>query len=100
MNKTVRNIIKTITWAIGSLLGVIIIYLLSAYILSHISTKKEAGNTADVPIYILTNGVHTDIVTPIKYGATDWSREVKYGNTISKDTTFTYIAFGWGDKGF
>lgn len=100
MNKTIKKLLKTLAWIIGGLLSFIILYLLSAYILSHISTDKEAKATADVPIYILTNGVHTDIVVPIKYGTTNWSREVKYSNTISKDTAFTYIAFGWGDKGF
>ncbi|QKJ33057.1 TIGR02117 family protein [Mucilaginibacter mali] len=96
----VKKILKTIVWTIGSLLAFIILYLCSTYILSHISTNKEDNVTADVPIYILTNGVHTDIVVPVKYGQTNWSHEIKFSNTISKDTTATLIAFGWGDKGF
>jgi uncharacterized protein (TIGR02117 family) len=30
----------------------------------------------------------------------DWSQRILYKNTRSGDTTFSYIAFGWGDKGF
>lgn len=100
LNRTIKKILKIIARAIGGLLAFVLLYLLVAYCLSHISTKKEADTKAEVPIYILTNGVHTDIVVPVKFEGTDWSREVKYTNTISKDSAVTYIAFGWGDKGF
>ena len=51
-------------------------------------------------IYVLTNGVHTDIVMPVKTPQIDWSKEIKYNNTVSADSTFTWIAVGWGDKTF
>ena len=37
---------------------------------------------------------------PVKNQQTDWSKEIKFSNTISKDTTATLVALGWGDKGF
>lgn len=51
-------------------------------------------------MYIKTNGVHTDIVVPVKNVQSDWSKEIKYTNTISSDTSYHYLAMGWGDKGF
>ncbi len=30
----------------------------------------------------------------------NWSREIKYANTIAKDTTYQYLGIGWGDKEF
>jgi len=30
----------------------------------------------------------------------DWSTQIKVENTLAKDTTAKFIAFGWGDKGF
>ncbi|MBE9663223.1 TIGR02117 family protein [Mucilaginibacter myungsuensis] len=71
-----------------------------AYLLPHFGTVKEPGTSNDVAIYILTNGVHTDIVVPVKNEQMDWSKEVKFENTKSRDTTGDLLAFGWGDKGF
>jgi len=77
-----------------------LLYLLSAYLLSKIAIDKEANVNKDISIYILTNGVHTDIVLPTYTVEKDWSKEIKYANTILKDTTHQFIAMGWGDKGF
>ncbi|MES2276623.1 MAG: TIGR02117 family protein [Bacteroidota bacterium] len=98
--KTLKKTLKTIAWTIAGFIAFVVLYLLSAYTLSHIGTSKEPGSSPDVTIYILTNGVHTDIVAPLRNSQIDWSHEVKFQNTISKDTTAQYIAFGWGDKGF
>lgn len=100
MNRTVKKTLKITALAAGGFIAFAGLYLLAAYSLSHIATKKEAVTRPEVPIFILTNGVHTDIVVPVKFEGTDWSREVKYTNTIGKDSAVTYIAFGWGDKGF
>lgn len=76
-------------------------YALAAFSLSRITVNKHAENQAkEVTIYILTNGVHTDLVVPIKNEIKDWSREIKFENTKAKDSTAIFLAFGWGDKGF
>ncbi len=51
-------------------------------------------------IYILTNGVHTDIVMPTKSEQIYWNKKIHYKNTIAADSTYQYITMGWGDKGF
>lgn len=76
------------------------IYMLSAFVLGRIAVAEEAGTKPDMDIYILTNGVHTDIVMPVKTDVIDWSKEVKFENTQGKDTAYNYLAIGWGDKGF
>lgn len=86
--------------AILALVCLIGIYLLSAYILSRISVDRESQTQNNISIYILTNGVHTDLVVPIKTEQIDWSKEVKFANTVGKDSLFEYVGFGWGDKGF
>ncbi|XZF15841.1 TIGR02117 family protein [Chitinophagaceae bacterium MMS25-I14] len=97
--KILRKTLKYISIAIGSFIAFVGLYLLSAYILSHISTSREATNP-DLSIYIKTNGVHTDLVMPVRTAQIDWSRELPFSNTAGKDTTAQYIAMGWGDKGF
>lgn len=51
-------------------------------------------------IYLQTNGVHTDLVLPVKNEIYDWSKQIDMRSTKSQDTTAQFIAIGWGDKGF
>ena len=96
-----RRLFKTILRIISGFIVFVALYLLAALALSTIGVNKNAAPAlAGVSIYIHTNGVHTDIVVPVKNAMCDWSKEIKFQNTISKDTTAEYIAFGWGDKGF
>ena len=76
-------------------------YLLIVTLLSFVSVNEDlVENQQEIPIYILTNGVHTDIVLPIKNEHHDWSSQLKFEHTKSKDSTYQYVALGWGDKGF
>lgn len=95
-----KKTFKIIGLTLLSFIALIMIYLVSAFFLSRITMDKEANAKEEVTIYIMTNGVHTDIVVPTRSMEMDWSKEVNYSNTISKDTTYQYLAMGWGDKGF
>ena len=82
-------------------IGFIILYLLVGITLSAIPCNRNfKAETSGVEIYILSNGVHTDLVLPAKNTYKDWTREIKADNTLLKDTAMNFIAFGWGDKGF
>jgi uncharacterized protein (TIGR02117 family) len=95
-----KKFFKLLVYTIIGFIGLIITYLASAYILSRISVDKEAIAAEDVSIYIITNGVHTDIAVPLKNDYYDWSKEIKYTHTKLTDTNMHYLAMGWGDKGF
>jgi uncharacterized protein (TIGR02117 family) len=99
--KTIKKsitILKKITFAI---LGFLIIYISSAFVFSRITVNSDFENQSkDVAIYIKTNRVHTDIIVPVKNDIIDWSSKIKIENTKAKDTTASFVAFGWGDKGF
>jgi uncharacterized protein (TIGR02117 family) len=94
-----KKIIKIIGWTILPPVLLVALYLSSAYVLSRITVDKEPAGS-DITLYILTNGVHTDLVMPVRNGQIDWSKEVLFANTNGKDTAAQWIAFGWGDKGF
>ncbi len=79
--------------------GFLIIYFLSAFCLSRLAVPKEKDK-AEITIYIKTNGVHTDIVVPAISGQMDWTCEIKFSNTKKADSQYSYLAMGWGDKGF
>ncbi len=75
-------------------------YVIIGFALSKITVKEEPNAPDEVAIYILTNGVHTDIVMPVKTKTIDWSTQIKYEHTDKANSTYNYIAMGWGDKGF
>ena len=61
---------------------------------------EETSDPKIVEAYILTNGVHTDLVVPVKTKYMDWSQKLPIENTKGKDPDQNFISFGWGDKGF
>lgn len=95
---------KRILKFIGNFLLAFIVFLLwylaSTYGLSRIPVSEEPNANDEVAIYIFTTGVHTDIVVPTFTQQMDWSREIKFTNTTLADSTFNYLAMGWGDKRF
>lgn len=82
-----------------SIVAFIVLYAIAAFVLSVIpvNTEPEQG---DVTIFINSNGVHTDIIVPLKNEVKDWTKDILYTHTRSQDSTMQYVAFGWGDKGF
>lgn len=97
MKKPLKIFLKTIL----SLLGIVIFYLLCVFLLPYIEiSAKETTEPKNIEAYILTNGMHTDLVFPVKSKEIDWSKKIPYENTLAKDSTMKYIALGWGDKGF
>ena len=95
------KIFKKVLKYIAIFLLSLIAYLGVVTLLSYITVNGEIRKVKkDVSIYILTNGVHTDIVLPLKNEHFDWSKQVNPADTKSKDTSFNYVAMGWGDKGF
>lgn len=96
----IKVILKWMLRFVLFLLLFIGLYLLAAFGLSRISMDEEPGQKDEVSIYIKTNGVHTDIVVPTRNDQIDWSEEVKFEDIVSRDTSYKFLAIGWGDKGF
>lgn len=76
------------------------VYVLAGLGLGRMGVDAEKISKEDLSIYLLTNGVHTDLVLPVKTPQIDWSQHLKYENTKSKQTGYNFVAIGWGDKGF
>lgn len=96
-----RKVLRIVGKALLVLLGSILCYGLAAWLLPMIGTNTDyiEPATGEV-VYIRSNGIHTDIIFPLRGPAKDWSAELPFANTVSNDCTFTHVAFGWGDKGF
>lgn len=97
----VKKIAVSFLKGAGITLGITAVYALLGYLLPFIEIPEEQTSEAKTEeIFILTNGVHTDIVVPVKSNLMDWSTEVPFKNTLSKRADFKYLSVGWGDKGF
>lgn len=95
-----KRIFKFIGKMTLTIIGLILLYFLAVIVLPLITISQEDITTEDVEIHILTNGVHTDIVVPVTTSQMDWSEKINYSNAEDADSTFGYLAMGWGDKGF
>jgi len=101
MSLLLRRTLKITAWSVGSIVGVVAVYWGVAQVLSRIPVAAEATTeAATIPFFIRSNGVHTDLVMPVKSEFIDWSRQLPFGNTQAHDATYEYVGVGWGDKGF
>lgn len=98
--KTLKKSLKLLFKTILGFFIFIVFYLLSAFGLSKITVNNTISQNEEVAIFIKTNGVHTDIVVPVKNTIKDWSTDIQFQHTQSKDSLMSYIGMGWGDKGF
>lgn len=96
----IRKILRAVAWVILSIVFFVSTWILAALAIPLITVNPHPITGNDVTIYIQTNGDHTDVVVPVMTSVKDWRSELRYQNTISKDTTKKYVAVGWGDKGF
>ncbi|HOS16186.1 MAG TPA: TIGR02117 family protein [Bacteroidales bacterium] len=95
-----KKVIKIIALTLSGIITFVVLYFVFAIVLSVIPVNKNPENAKEIPVYILTNGAHTDIVVPVKTDIIDWSEQIKYENTLANDTSCRLLALGWGDKGF
>jgi uncharacterized protein (TIGR02117 family) len=79
--------------------------LVSSWILLAILLPEIRVNTIPakaqrpVEIFIRSNGVHTDFVLPVHHTLFAWDTFIA-PHVCNADSTYQYIALGWGDKGF
>ncbi|UOE39019.1 MULTISPECIES: TIGR02117 family protein [Chryseobacterium] len=98
---SIKSILVVLLKILGCIVGTVLIYALLGYLLPFIEiSAKDDGEIKEIPIYIYTNGVHTDIVMPVKNDIQDWSAKIPFSDTKSKKTDYHFIGIGWGDKGF
>jgi len=104
----IKKLLKITGLTLCGIMTFVSLYFAAAWCLSRIAIPGEssAGSLGgkDAPkkvaIFIRTNGAHTDIVMPVRNCVADWSRMAPCSNNVSPDTVYSYVAVGWGDKGF
>lgn len=104
MSKLLRKALKIIAYTLGGIVVVLLLYVAAAFGLALLPVAAEPVPPGGprIPVYLFTpNGIHTDLVLPLRTGQKDWSRELKFAHTTSRDSVgYEYVGIGWGDKGF
>jgi uncharacterized protein (TIGR02117 family) len=68
-------------------------------------TPRKWGNYSQtncvIPIYISNQGIHTDIIVPVKNEFFNWNQYLRL-TEIGRDANseYKYLSFGWGDRAF
>lgn len=102
--RKVRNVLKRLRKFAGyffTIIGsAILLYVLSTFILSRITVKGRNNAGANIQIYLMKSGVHTDFILPVRNSIKDWRQEFPLANTGFKDSSSKLVSIGWGDKTF
>lgn len=98
LRRTLRILVKTIL----AFVLLLALYLLIAFGLGRVPVNSnfKPCEKDSMAIYVRTNGVHTDLVLPVKTEIKDWTAFVNPADTKLGNANYKYVSFGWGDKGF
>ena len=103
MNKAniskIIKVLKYLGYSIAGFVAFLLLYLLSAAVLSRIAVNTEEVSNGEETIWLLSNGAHTDIVVPTHSEYINWEEKVLPTYTKGGKAA-QWLAFGWGDKGF
>jgi uncharacterized protein (TIGR02117 family) len=96
---------KALRWTarfVAALVVVALIYLALALFGTAIPANSGAKQPAQgVRIFVIDNGVHTDLVLPKAEAGVDWRDLVRPEDLASPaQGGHPYLAFGWGDRDF
>lgn len=94
-----KKFIKYLLFSLIFIISFVILYFVFEYSLSRYSTPYSLKN-GEYEMFVKSNGVHTDIILPLKSDIINWFDFFSSSDTLSKRDDFSYISIGWGDKGF
>jgi len=96
-----KKIFKIIFKIISGLLLIAGLYISAAFILSRVTVNNDfTQQKKGIKIFIVSNGVHADIGVPVETKFKNWSIIFPKETFDVKDSLFSYITFGWGNKDF
>ncbi len=76
------------------------LYLGAAFVGSWVQTAEKASpKEGQVALFVLTNGLHTEIAVPLHYANQDWLSKIS-PDLSDSFSEFRYISLGWGDQAF
>ncbi|MET0350739.1 MAG: TIGR02117 family protein [Rhizobacter sp.] len=96
---TWRTPFRVVGLSLLGLVAVVVAYLGTAFGLALIP-GRPAPSSDNTEAYVVSNGVHTDLVLPVRGGPVDWTTVFPPSHFPSMPSDAAYVAVGWGDREF
>lgn len=81
----------------------VLLFLGASEVGGRIKVNQNFTPTAGgIEIFVISNGIHTDIAVPYKNEQRDWSKLFPTGHfnpAVANASPASYLSFGWGDRG-
>lgn len=100
MNTIFKRLLKFLYLCLKSIVVFLCFYFTAYFIGSNIVVNCNSKEASDMEIFIASNGVHTDLIFPIRTAQIAWDTVFKPEVFKGVDSSYQYVALGWGDKGF
>jgi uncharacterized protein (TIGR02117 family) len=85
---------------VGAVVALLLAFLIAALIGGAIPVHSAYRAPAKgVRIWVVDNGVHTDLVLPVAEAGVDWSQLIG-PDAFPDRRAHTHLSFGWGDRDF
>lgn len=98
MRKGLRKRVRGLVLSIAALVMIGGCYGIAAVTLSRIPINTDfLEDPAGIPIAVVDNGVHVDILTPVFVAGHDWRRVLPEGGV---PPVAVWLGFGWGSRDF
>lgn len=97
---TIKKLLIYLFKGVLYFVAIILFYLLAAFVMSRITISEEQNTSNEMDMYILTNGIHSDIVVPVITEQRNWFDHITHLDNKTDKSEYKYLAVGWGDKGF
>lgn len=103
----VRQALRWASWLAVAIVSLATIYVAVSYALLMVPSGARSGTSSSssdavaVHAYVLSNGVHTDLVFPVRTLGVDWSLTFPVQHLARPPGSEpTHVAIGWGDREF
>lgn len=81
------------------MLLILVVYLGAMFTVAQVQVNAPPTQ-GRIQIWIISNGVHTDLVLPIQNKLMDWNQFLAIKDSAWRQSQFNFVAIGWGDRGF
>ena len=97
----IRRWLRRIALTLLGFLLAITLYVAVACVLVFLpANAKPPAEPATVEAWVLSNGVHTDLVFPVRSAAIDWRQLFPLSDFKAPPPDAEFVAIGWGDRKF
>jgi len=96
-----RRLLRRAACVLAALLALPLLYLAAACAVMAWPQGDAGGHgPAQVEAFVVSNGVHTDIVVPLAAAGVDWRAHFPPIDARAAPADAAFVAIGWGDRAF